>query len=111
MTITTRQLEDVTVLAPRGKLTIETGSTLRDAVRAALDNGARKLVLNLSEVTTVDSSGIGELVSAYTTANNQNARLKLAAVPPRVHDVLLITRLLSVFEVHESEDEAVRSFA
>ncbi len=111
MAITTRQSGDVTILAISGKITIGTGSVaLRDAVQQALNNGAHHLVLNLRATTTIDSSGVGELVSAYTTASNRGCRLKLCELPMKVSDVLVITQLITVFEVYDSEAEAVESF-
>ena len=83
---------------------------LRDAVAEALEAGARNMVVDLSGVSTIDSSGIGELVSAYTTVKNRGGQLKLCTLPPKVTDILQITQLISVFEVHDTEDEAVASF-
>lgn len=109
--ISTRQVGDVTIVEPRGKLTIGVGDVaLRDAVQQALDSGARHLLVDMSQVTTMDSSSVGELVSAFTTATNRGCRLKLLNLPPKVTDILQITQLITVFEVYDDEDEAVRSF-
>lgn len=112
MSITTRQTSDVTILAIRGKITIGVGDIdLRNAVQQVLDSGARKLILNLRDVTTIDSSGVGELVSAYTTGSNRGCQLKLCEMPLKVQDVLTITQLITVFDVYDSEAEAVDAFA
>jgi anti-sigma B factor antagonist len=68
------------------------------------------VLINLRDVTTIDSSGVGELVSAFTTATNRGAKLKLVNLPAKVNDILQITQLITVFEVFENEDEAIRSF-
>ena len=112
MKINTFQVGNVTVLAVEGKITIGAGDlALRQGVQDALNSGATNLVIDLGRVTTIDSSGVGELVSAYTTATNRGARLKLAHIPEKVNDVLTITQLITVFDVYDTVDEAVRSFA
>ena len=72
----------------------------------AIGDGPAKMLINLGEVTTIDSSGVGELVSAFTTVTNRGGKLKLVNLPPKVNDILQITQLITVFEVFESEDEA-----
>ena len=95
----------------KGKITIGVGDVaLRDAVHQALNGGARNILVNLNEVTTIDSSGVGELVSTYTTVTNRGGKLKLLSLPPKVADILQITQLITVFEVFDSEAEAVASF-
>lgn len=112
MVSTTRQAGDVTILVIKGKLTIGVGEVqLRNAVQQALDSGVHQLILNLRDISTIDSSGIGELVSAYTTASNRGCRLKLCEMPPKIQDMLTITQLITIFETYDSEDEAVESFA
>jgi anti-sigma B factor antagonist len=102
----------VTILDLKGKITIGTGDiALRNAVQEAINGGATKVLINMTEVSTIDSSGVGELVSAYTTATNRGARVKLANLPAKITDVLTITQLITVFDVYDTEDEAVRSFA
>ena len=86
------------------------GASDRDAVHEALDAGAKQLLINLGSVTTMDSSGIGELVAAYTTVTNRGGKLKLAHLPSKIQDILQITQLMTVFEIHDSEDEALNSF-
>ncbi len=106
-----RQIGDVTVLDIKGKITIGLGDiALRDAVMGALNHGATKLLINLKEVTTIDSSGVGELVSAYTTVTNRGGKLKLSNLPAKVSDILQITQLITVFEVFDNEAEALASF-
>jgi anti-sigma B factor antagonist len=111
MKIGVRQRQGVTILEPKGKITIGSGDiALRDSVIEALDSGSRKILINLKDVSTIDSSGIGELVAAYTTVTNRGGKLKLVGLPPKVSDILQITQLVTVFEVMESEEEAVDSF-
>lgn len=112
MNVTKRQKGNVTILDLKGKITIGAGDiALRDAVQEALSSGATNVILNLTSVTTIDSSGVGELVSSFTTATNRGAKLKLANIPAKVSDVLTITQLITVFDVFDTEDEAVASFA
>ncbi|MDQ1347975.1 MAG: anti-sigma factor antagonist [Acidobacteriota bacterium] len=111
MKITKREKNGVTILEVEGKVTIGKGDVvLREAVLQAIGEGPAKLLINLGEVTTIDSSGVGELVSAYTTVTNRGGKLKLVNMPPKVSDILQITQLITVFEVFETEDEAVQSF-
>lgn len=110
--LTTRQVGDVTVIDVAGRITLGEGSsTLRDALRDLVKSGHKDILLNLKEVSYIDSSGIGELVSAYTTITNQGGHLKLLGLTHRVKDLLQITKLYTVFDVHEDEAHAVRSFA
>lgn len=112
MKINERKRGDVTILDINGKITIGAGDlALRQAVQNALAGGATKVVLNLQNVTTIDSSGVGELVSSFTTATNRGATLKLANLPEKVNDVLTITQLITVFDVYDNEEEAVQSYA
>jgi len=112
MAITTRQSGVVTILAVRGKITISGGAAeLHNAVQQALNTGASKLVLNLHDVTAIDSSGADELVASYTTARNRGCRLMLCELSPKVQDLLTITQLLTIFDIYDSEAEAVESFA
>jgi anti-sigma B factor antagonist len=111
MKIEKRNRDGVTILDLGGKITIGKGdAALREAVHQVLDSGAAKVLINLAEVTTIDSSGVGELVSAFTTATNRGAKLKLVNLPAKVNDILQITQLITVFEIYENEDEAIRSF-
>jgi len=110
--LTTRDVGDVVVIDAVGRITLGEGaSAFRDKVRELAASGHKKLLLNLAEVSYIDSSGIGELVSAYTTITNQGGHLKLLGLTHRVKDLLQITKLYTVFDVHEDEAHAVRSFA
>ena len=110
--LNTRQVGDVTVIDAIGRITLGEGASLfRDTVRDLAAKGNQKLLLNLSEVSYIDSSGIGELVSGFTTVTNHGGQLKLLGLTKRVKDLLQITKLYTVFEVYEDEATAVRSFA
>ncbi len=108
---TCREIEDVAIIDFSGKITLGEGSsTLRRTIKELIDKGHRKIVLNLYDVDYIDSSGIGELVSGYTTVRNASGELKLLHLTKRVHDLLQITRLFTVFDVQSDEDTALRSF-
>jgi anti-sigma B factor antagonist len=110
--LTTRQVGDVTVIDAVGRITLGDGaSTFRDTIRDLASNGNKKLLLNLAEVSYIDSSGIGEMVAGFTNVSNQGGQLKLLNLTKRVKDLLQITKLYTVFEVFEDEAAAVRSFA
>ncbi|XXF79871.1 STAS domain-containing protein [Myxococcaceae bacterium GXIMD 01537] len=112
MKISTRNVEGVEVLQLDGKLTLGVGDVaLRDAVRQAMEAGKNNILLDMTKVTTIDSAGIGELVSSYAGATSRNARLKLLGLTPKVNDILHITQLITVFEVHDVEAEAIASFS
>jgi len=107
----TRQVGEITVVDLSGRITLGEGSTmLRDNIRDLLGRGQKKILLNLGDVTYIDSSGIGELVSGFTTVTNQGGQLKLLNLTKKVHDLLQITKLYTVFEVHNEEAAAVKSF-
>lgn len=111
MKISVRQRDGVTILAPRGKITIGSGDVdLRNAVHEQLEAGQRNILIDMGGVSTIDSSGIGELVSAYTSVSNRGGKVKLLHIPSKVADILQITQLISVFDSYSDEDEAVRSF-
>jgi anti-sigma B factor antagonist len=110
--LTIRQVGDVTVIDAAGRITLGEGaSTFRDTVRDLAAKGDKKLLLNLSEVSYIDSSGIGEMVSGFTTVTNHGGQLKLLGLSKRVKDLLQITKLYTVFEVFDDEASAVRSFS
>ena len=110
--LSNRQVGDVTVVDAAGRITLGEGaSTLRDTIRDLAAKGNKKLLVNLSEVSYIDSSGIGEMVSSYTTITNHGGQLKLLGLSKRVKDLLQITKLYTVFEVFDDEASAVRSFA
>ena len=109
--VSTRQVDGVSIVDCSGRITLGEGSVvLRDTVKDLLGKGQKKILLNLADVNYIDSSGIGELVSAYTTAKNQGGELKLLKLTKKVHDLLQITKLYTVFEVKDDEAAAVKSF-
>jgi anti-sigma B factor antagonist len=110
--LTTRQVGDVTVVDAAGRITLGEGASMfRDKIRDLVSGGNKKLLLNLAEISYIDSSGIGELVSGFTTVTNQGGSVKLLNLTKRVQDLLQITKLYTVFEVFDDETKAVRSFA
>ena len=111
MKTSTRQVDGVTIVDCSGRITLGEGSViLRDEVRELLSKGQKKILLNLGEVTYIDSSGIGELVAAFTTAKNQGGELRLLNLTKKVHDLLQITKLYTVFDVKDDEAAAVKAF-
>ena len=110
--LSTRQVGDVSVVDVAGRITLGEGSSaLRDLLREMVGKGQKKILLNLGEVSYIDSSGIGELVSGFTTVTNSGGEMKLLNLNKRVKDLLQITKLYTVFDVHEDEAGAIRSFA
>jgi anti-sigma B factor antagonist len=111
MKISTRKVDGVTIVDCSGRITLGEGSvTLRETVTQLLGKGEKKILLNLGDVNYIDSSGIGELVSAFTTVRKQGGDLKLLNLTKKVHDLLLITKLYTVFDVKDDEALAVKSF-
>lgn len=111
MKIENRVVGDVQILDCSGKITLGEGTmAIRNTVRELLKNGHKKIVLNLADVNYIDSSGIGELVSSYTTVTNQGGSLKLLNLTKKIHELLAITKLLTVFPVYDNEQAAVSSF-
>ena len=109
--LTSRQVGDVTVIDASGRITLGEGaSAFRDTIRDLINKGSKKILLNLADVTYIDSSGIGELVSGFTTVTNSGGHLKLVGLSKRVKDLLQITKLYTVFDVYDDESEAIRSF-
>jgi anti-sigma B factor antagonist len=109
--IATRQVDGITILDLSGRITLGEGSVqLRDSVRGLLAKGQKHILLNLGDVSYIDSSGIGELVSAFTTVKNQGGELKLLNLTRKVHDLLQITKLYTVFDVKDDEASAISSF-
>ena len=110
--LSSRQVGDVSVVDVAGRITLGEGSTaLRDTLRDMVAKNQKKILLNLGEVSYIDSSGIGELVSGFTSVTNSGGQLKLLGLTKRVKDLLQITKLYTVFDVHEEESSAIRSFA
>ncbi|MBI3662344.1 MAG: STAS domain-containing protein [Acidobacteria bacterium] len=108
---TAREINGITVVDVSGRITLGEGSAmLRQMVRDMLNQGQSKIILNLGEVTYIDSSGIGELVSGFTTVKNHGGELKLLNLTKKVHDLLQITKLYTVFDVHNDEASALGSF-
>ena len=111
LAIASREVDGVTVLDLSGRITLGEGSVqLRDAIRDLIAKGQKCILLNLAEVNYIDSSGLGELVSAYTTARNQGATLKLLKLTKKVHDLLQLTKLFTVFDIYDDEASAIASF-
>lgn len=110
--LSTRQVGDVTVIDASGRITLGEGSTaFREKIKEMLAAGNKKILVNMAEITYIDSSGIGELVSSFTTTTNAGGHLKLLSLGKRVQDLLQITKLYTVFETHDDEAAAVRSFS
>ena len=111
LSIATRQLDGVTILDLSGRITLGEGSVqLRDAIRDLISKGEKNILLSLGDVSYIDSSGLGELVSAFTTAKNQNADVKLLNLTKKVKDVLQVTKLYTVFDIYDDEAHAIGSF-
>jgi len=109
--VTTRDAGDVKIISLHGKITIGAGDLqMREAIHSVLASGCQKLLVDMKDVTTIDSSGVGELVGCYTTATNKGAKLKLLSLPPKISDVLTVTQLITVFDVFQDEKEALASF-
>jgi anti-sigma B factor antagonist len=108
----TRQVDGVTIVDIAGRITLGEGSSqLRDTLLSLVESGHKNILLNLSDVSYIDSAGIGELVASYTTLANRGGSLKLLGLTNRVKDLLQITKLYTVFDVHETEAHALRAFA
>jgi anti-sigma B factor antagonist len=104
-------VDGVAVLDLSGRITLGEGSVqIRDAIRELLGKGRKSILLDLGEVNYIDSSGLGELVSAYTSARNQGAALKLLKLTKKVHDLLQLTKLYTVFDIYDDEAAAIASF-
>jgi len=111
LTIATREVDGVIVLDLSGRITLGEGSVqLRDAIRGLISKGSKNILLNMGDVNYIDSSGLGELVSAFTTAKNQQADVKLLNLTKKVHDLLQLTKLYTVFDIKDDEASAIASF-
>jgi anti-sigma B factor antagonist len=109
---TQRDIGDTTVVDISGRITLGEGSALlRTMVRQLLETGRKYIVLNLADVSYIDSSGIGELVSSFTAVKKEGGELKLLNLTKKIHDLLLITKLFTVFDVHNDEEKAIASFS
>ena len=112
MKASTRQVDGVTIVDLSGRITLGEGSVvLRDSIKDLLGKGQKKILLNLGDVSYIDSSGIGELVSAFTSVRNQGGELKLLNLTKKVHDLLQITKLYTVFDVKDDEATAIGAFS
>ena len=112
MEIEERVTGDVIVLDVKGRITQGEGDELlKDKVNSVVNQGYKKILLNLAEVPYIDSAGLGEIVRTYTTVSRQGGSLKLVNLTKRITDLLSITKLLTVFETFDSEPDAVRSFS
>ena len=112
MTLEERPTDGVMILDLKGKLTIgEDVELVKDKINSLIQQGEKKLLLNLAEVPYVDSAGLGEIVRTYTTVNRQGGSLKLLHLTKRIEDLLAITKLLTVFDTFDSEQEAISSFS
>ena len=106
-----RDSGNVSIIELKGKITIGSGDIqLRDTITKLLESGKNNILVEMKEVTAIDSSGIGELVGCYTTVTNKGGKLRLLHLPPKIQDVLTVTQLITVFDVYEVESEAVASF-
>src|SRR5258707_15150722 len=106
-----RQVDGITILDLSGRITLgEVSVVLRDTIREVLGKGEKKILLNLGDVTYIDSSGIGELVSAFTAVRKEGGDLKLLNLTKKVHDLLQITKLYTVFDVKDDEAVAISAF-
>lgn len=111
MKIEARTVGDVTILDCSGKITLGEGTmAVRNKVRDILKSDGKKIILNLADVNYIDSSGIGELVSTYTTVANSGGQLKLLSLTKKIQELLAITKLLTVFQVFDNEQSALASF-
>ncbi len=111
MKASVRQVESVIVVDLSGRIKLGEGSTtLRETVKDLMSKGHKKILLNLGDISYIDSSGIGELVSAFTSVRNQGGELKLLNLTKKVHDLLQITKLYTVFDVKDDETAAIRAF-
>ena len=112
MKASTRQVDGITIVDLSGRITLGEGSVvLRDSIKDLLGKGQKKILLNLGDVSYIDSSGIGELVSAFTSVRNQGGELKLLNLTKKVHDLLQITKLYTVFDVKDDEATAISAFS
>ena len=112
MKASTRQVDGVTIVDLSGRITLGEGSVvLRDTVKDLAAKGQKKILLNLGDISYIDSSGIGELVAAFTSVRNQGGEMKLLHLTKKVHDLLQITKLYTVFDVKDDEAGAVKSFS
>ncbi len=107
----TKAAGNVCVLAPKGKIVIgEEVTALREKIKELLGQGHKNILLNFSDISYIDSTGVGALVGSFTTIRNQGGQMKLSNLSQRVQDILLVTKLLTVFDVYTTEAEGITSF-
>ncbi len=107
-----RDRGDVRIITLSGKITIGAGDVkIRELIDQALADGIKYILLDLAGVSTIDSSGIGEMVACYTTVTKQDGQLKLLRLSPKINDILQVTQLITVFDVFDDEDEAIAAFS
>ena len=112
MKASTRQQQEITIVDLSGQIKLGEGSSvLREIVKDLLGKGQKKILLNLADINYIDSSGVGELVSAFTSVRNQGGELKLLHLTKKVHDILQITKLYTVFDVKDNEAAAISAFS
>jgi len=112
VTFETKNLGGVTVLSPQGRIVIgDEVTALREKIKELLDAGTKNVLINMANVSYIDSTGVGALVGSFTSIRNQGGQMKLANLGQRVKDILLVTKLLTVFDVYDSEAEGTKSFA
>lgn len=112
MKVSNRQVDGISIVDMSGRITLGEGSVvLRDTIRDMVGKGNKKILLNLGDVTYIDSSGIGELVSAFTAVRREGGELKLLNLTKKVHDLLQITKLYTVFDIKDDEASAIKSFS
>ena len=113
MQISERTIGDVVIVDVSGKITLGDGGdmALKDKMRSLIQQGKNKILLNLGDVSYVDSAGLGEIVRTYTTVSRQGGSLKLLSLTKRITDLLAITKLLTVFETFDTESDAIKSFS
>jgi len=106
-----REVNGIVIIDLSGQLTLgESSAAIRDEVRDQTNQGLRKILLNLANITYIDSAGLGELTAAYTSVKNRGGELKLLSLTKRVHDLMQITKLYTVFDVYDDEKKAIASF-
>jgi anti-sigma B factor antagonist len=112
LTLNTREVNGITIIDLNGRITMgEPCAAIRDEVLDELGHGARKILLNLADVSYIDSAGLGELTAAFTSVKNRGGELKLLNLTKRVRDLMQITKLYTVFDVHDEEKKAIAAFA
>ena len=111
MILTHRQQQGVTIINPEGKITLGDGDQeLGEAVRGVLEEGCRKVIINFSKVSYLDSSGVGELVGCYTSIKNKGGELRVCGMNSRIYNLITMTSLHSVFDVKDTEEESLAGF-